>query len=188
PRRWSGRSGPSGSRSIGSRASPDDSRTPVTHRTARPRFRRPQDRARRAACRARPASERRAATLPPAPQIRDWVKVPKTPVVACRCHRSSAGTYVPEEASMPSTTPTTDRYARPVDGVQWNVPGSFETAFRWEYRDGRDSLLKLYAKGKARQWDADTRIDWSQDLDPENPEQLPDESIPIFGSPPFQRL
>jgi len=89
---------------------------------------------------------------------------------------------------MPSTTPTTDRYARPVDGVQWNVPGSFETAFRWEYRDGRDSLLRLYAKGKARQWDADTRIDWSQDLDPENPEQLPDESIPIFGSPPFQRL
>jgi hypothetical protein len=55
-------------------------------------------------------------------------------------------------------------------------------------RDGRDSLLKLYAKGKARQWDADRRIDWSQDLDPENPEQLTDESIPIFGSPPFQRL
>jgi P-aminobenzoate N-oxygenase AurF len=84
--------------------------------------------------------------------------------------------------------PTTERYARPADGVQWNVPGSFETTFRWEYQDGRDSLLKLYAKGKAKQWDVDARIDWSQDLDPENPEQLPDESIPIFGSPPFLRL
>jgi hypothetical protein len=89
---------------------------------------------------------------------------------------------------MPTALPTTDRYARPADGVQWNVPGSFETTFRWEYQDGRDSLLKLYAKGKARQWDADTRIDWSQDLDPENPEQLPDESIPIFGSAVFERL
>ncbi len=89
---------------------------------------------------------------------------------------------------MPTAMPTADRYARPAEGVQWNVPGSFETTFRWEYQDGRDSLLKLYAKGKARQWDADSRIDWSQDLDPENPEQLPDESIPIFGSAPFERL
>jgi hypothetical protein len=89
---------------------------------------------------------------------------------------------------MPTMTPTADRYARPADGVAWTVPGSFDTTFRWEYQDGRDSLLKLYAKGKARQWDADTRIDWSQDLDPENPEQLPDESIPIFGSGVFARL
>jgi P-aminobenzoate N-oxygenase AurF len=84
--------------------------------------------------------------------------------------------------------PTTERYARTAAGVQWSVPGSFETTFRWEYQDGRDSLLKLYAKGKAKQWDVDSRIDWSQDLDPENPEQLPDESIPIFGSPVYERL
>jgi bacterioferritin len=45
---------------------------------------------------------------------------------------------------------------------------------------------ELYAKGEQRQWDADTRIDWSLDLDPENPEQLPDESI--FGSDVFERL
>jgi hypothetical protein len=83
---------------------------------------------------------------------------------------------------------TADRYARPAEGAAWTVPGSFDTTFRWEYQDGRESLLKLYAKGKARQWDADARIDWSQDLDPENPEQLPDESIPIFGSPVFARL
>src|SRR5262245_21877779 len=84
---------------------------------------------------------------------------------------------------------TADRYALPApDGTQWNVPGSFETTFRWEYQDGRDSLLKLYAKGKARQWDAASRIDWSLDLDPENPEELPDETIPLFGSDVFARL
>ena len=83
---------------------------------------------------------------------------------------------------------TMDRYAAPAGGDRWDVAQEFSTAFRWEYADGDDSLLKLYAKGKQRQWDADTRIDWSLDLDPENPEQLPDESIPIFGSQPFERL
>ncbi len=83
---------------------------------------------------------------------------------------------------------TMDRYAAPADGDRWDVAQEFSTAFRWEYADGSDSLLKLYAKGKQRQWDAETRIDWSLDLDPENPEQLPDESIPIFGSAVFQRL
>jgi hypothetical protein len=77
---------------------------------------------------------------------------------------------------------TVDRYARSAGPVDWSIPGSFDTNFRWEYQDGRESLLKLYQKGKDKQWDATSRIDWSQDLDPENPEQLPDESIPIFGS------
>jgi hypothetical protein len=83
---------------------------------------------------------------------------------------------------------TRDRYALPPGDDRWDVPGHFDTTFRWEYADGRDALIKLYAKGKQRQWDADTRIDWSQDLDPENPEELPDETIPIFASQVFQRL
>ncbi len=83
---------------------------------------------------------------------------------------------------------TQDRYAIAPGPIDWAVSGTFDTNFRWEYQDGRDSLLKLYQKGKDKQWDATERIDWSQDLDPENPEQLPDESIPIFGSAPFERL
>jgi hypothetical protein len=83
---------------------------------------------------------------------------------------------------------THDRYAFPSGGVDWAVPGSFATTFRWEYQDGRESLLRLYQKGKDRQWDAAERIDWSQNLDPENPEQLPDEAIPLFGSQVFERL
>jgi len=83
---------------------------------------------------------------------------------------------------------THDRYAIPADTDDWHVPNTFDTNFRWEYEDGRESLLRLYQKGKDRQWDAATRIDWSQDLDPENPEQLPDESIPIHASDAFRRL
>jgi hypothetical protein len=83
---------------------------------------------------------------------------------------------------------TQERYATASGPVDWAVPGTFDTNFRWEYQDGRDSLLKLYQKGKDRQWDATSRIDWSQNLDPENPEELPDESIPIFGSAVFDRL
>ncbi len=83
---------------------------------------------------------------------------------------------------------TQERYARPVENVDWDVPGTFDTTFRWEYQDGRQSLLKLYEKGKERQWNANTRIDWSQDLDPENPEQVPDETIPLHGSEVFARL
>jgi hypothetical protein len=83
---------------------------------------------------------------------------------------------------------TQERYATAIDADRWEVPGTFDTTFRWEYADGRESLLKLYSKGKQRQWDADTRIDWSQNIDPENPGQLPDESIPIFASDVFRRM
>jgi hypothetical protein len=72
--------------------------------------------------------------------------------------------------------------------VEWKVPQSFDTQFRWDYDSGHASLLKLYEKAKSRQWNATTRIDWSEDLDPENPEQLPDQAIPIFGSDVFARL
>ena len=83
---------------------------------------------------------------------------------------------------------TMHRYPTPLDATEWNVPQSCETVFRWEYEDGREKLLNLYAKGKRLQWDAAERIDWSQDLDPENPQGLPDEVIPIFGSEVWQRL
>jgi hypothetical protein len=83
---------------------------------------------------------------------------------------------------------TMDRYPKPMTDPKWHRPQSFETAFTWEYDDGRDKLLNLYRKGKKLQWDAAERIDWSQDLDPENPSGLPDEIIPIFGSDIWNKL
>ncbi len=83
---------------------------------------------------------------------------------------------------------TQRRYAIPVEGSTWQVPNAFETVFRWEYEDGRDALMNLYEKGKKLQWNTNVRIDWSQDLDPENPQELPDESVSIFGSPMWEKL
>jgi hypothetical protein len=83
---------------------------------------------------------------------------------------------------------TMSRYPTPLDAPEWHVPQAYDTTFRWEYEDGRDKLLGLYAKGKRLQWDAAERIDWSQDLDPENPQGLPDAIIPIHGSEVWERL
>jgi P-aminobenzoate N-oxygenase AurF len=83
---------------------------------------------------------------------------------------------------------TKDLYARIPEETGWDVHQNFDASFRWEYEDGREKLLNLYDKGKRLQWDAAERIDWSQDLDPENPALLPDEVIPIFGSDVWRRL
>ena len=83
---------------------------------------------------------------------------------------------------------TTYRYTLPVEETEWKFDGHTDVAFTWEYDDNREGLLQLYAKGKQQQWDAAERIDWSQDLDPENPSGLPDEVVPIFGSDAWQRL
>ena len=83
---------------------------------------------------------------------------------------------------------TEQRYARPVEGLEWPVSGQFDTVFEWEYEAGTESLRRLYQKGKRLQWDQETRIDWSQDLDPENPQGLPDEAIVIYDSPVWNKL
>src|SRR5512146_3153225 len=89
----------------------------------------------------------------------------------------------------PGRAMTTElRYALPVDQTNWTIGGQSETVLRWEYEDGRDALLALYDKGKKQQWDAAERIDWSLDLDPENPMGLPDEAIAIYGSDLWNKL
>ena len=75
------------------------------------------------------------------------------------------------------------RYQLPVEQTGWKLNGETEATFSWEYEDGREKLLALYDKGKKQQWDAATRIDWSLELDPENPQEIDDRLIPIFGSP-----
>lgn len=80
------------------------------------------------------------------------------------------------------------RYQLPVAETGWTLQGETWTAFTWEYEDEREKLLALYDKGKKQQWDAAERIDWSQDLDPENPQEIDDRLIPIFGSDVWNRL
>lgn len=84
---------------------------------------------------------------------------------------------------------STHRYAVPLEQTRWDIPGvTSEVSFNWEYDAGRDRLLNLYDKGKQKQWDAQVRIDWDQDIDPADTSAAPDEILPIFGSEEWDRL
>lgn len=78
---------------------------------------------------------------------------------------------------------TRDKYTEVPAPYSWQVPCTGDAHFTWEYDEGRARLLSLYQKGKDKQWDAQSRIDWTQDVDPMNPIGLPDEMHPLFGSP-----
>jgi len=79
-------------------------------------------------------------------------------------------------------------YQLPVEITNWKFDGATEIAFNWEYEDGSADLLNLYEKGKQQQWDTSTRIDWSQELFEGNPMGMADETIPIYGSPFWDKM
>jgi len=79
-------------------------------------------------------------------------------------------------------------YQLPVEITNWKFDGATEIAFNWEYEDGSADLLNLYEKGKQQQWDTSTRIDWSQELFEGNPMGMADETIPIYGSPFWEKM
>jgi hypothetical protein len=67
------------------------------------------------------------------------------------------------------------------DGWAFDTPAT--TAFDWVYDDGRAQLLRLYDKGTRKQWIGSDRLDWSLDIDPDNPLGMPDEVIAIHDTP-----
>ena len=69
----------------------------------------------------------------------------------------------------------------------WSFPLAGDTRFTWTYDVERQKLLSLYQKGKDKQWDAQSRIDWDLDLDPDNPLGMPVEVVPIHGIPEFEK-
>jgi hypothetical protein len=80
------------------------------------------------------------------------------------------------------------RYTLPVVQTGWSVGSQVATEFNWEYDDGSSKLLQLYETSKKQQWNASDRIDWSQELDPENPQELDDRMIPIYGTKLWDKL
>ena len=64
----------------------------------------------------------------------------------------------------------------------WGIGSSITTLFDFDYQDGRDQLLRLYDKGTRRQWIGSDRIDWSREIDHDNPAGMPDTVVPIFGT------
>src|SRR6201997_3462209 len=81
---------------------------------------------------------------------------------------------------------TRDKYTDVPAPYSWEVASAGDARFTWEYDEGRARLLSLYQKGKDKQWDAQSRIDWAQDVDPNNPVGLRDEFHPLFGSPMWE--
>src|SRR5439155_11717983 len=79
-------------------------------------------------------------------------------------------------------------YTLPIDQTLWHIDGQTTTAFNWEYDATRDRLLGLYEKGKEKQWNTNTRLDWSIAVDPGSQGNGPDESIPIFGSEMWEAM
>jgi hypothetical protein len=65
-------------------------------------------------------------------------------------------------------------------------PVSATLSFDHDSHDER--VATLYENGVKRQWDARTRIDWSSELDRDNPLGLPDTTIPLYGTPIWDRL
>ena len=83
---------------------------------------------------------------------------------------------------------STRYYTLPVEQTQWEVPSGSTTVFNWEYDETRNRLLTLYEKGKEKQWNAQTRLDWSIDVEPGSPDNIPDYYIPIYGSDMWEAL
>jgi P-aminobenzoate N-oxygenase AurF len=79
-------------------------------------------------------------------------------------------------------------YALPVEITDWKFDGATDIQFNWEYDAGSDALLELYEKGKKQQWDASTRLDWSLELNPDNPMELKDEAISIYGTDYWRKM
>ena len=84
------------------------------------------------------------------------------------------------ESQTPRTVAETAR--------SWRLPAAGETIFDFGYTNGRDQLLRLYDKGTRRQWVASDRIDWSVDVDWDNPLGVPDESIMLIGTPWWDKM
>jgi para-aminobenzoate N-oxygenase AurF len=79
-------------------------------------------------------------------------------------------------------------YTLPVDQTRWEIESGATTVFDWAYDQTRDRLLTLYEKGKEKQWNANTRLDWSIEVDPGSQGNVPDYYIPIYGSDIWERM
>ena len=80
------------------------------------------------------------------------------------------------------------KYTVPMEETHWKFPASGEVAFTWDYDARSEDLLRLYSKGKKEQWDAEQRIDWSLPVDPEDPMQMDDQVVPLYGTPLWKKL
>ncbi len=53
------------------------------------------------------------------------------------------------------------------DALDHTTPNNADTTFTWDYERSRPALGKLYERAKTAQWNAETDLDWSIDVDVE---------------------
>ena len=82
---------------------------------------------------------------------------------------------------------THELYTAPVEMSTWDVDMHGAARFTWEYDGSRDELLRLYQKGKDKQWDQVHRIDWSEEVDPTDVLGVPEEAISIHGTDVWEK-
>ena len=75
----------------------------------------------------------------------------------------------------------------PIDQDLERVLTSFDTCYVWRYGSIKEGLRSLYAKAKTEQWDGEEALDWSIQVDPEEP-LLPVELNPLKDYGPFRKM
>lgn len=91
---------------------------------------------------------------------------------------------VPVERPVLTTRPRT----RPLEGdseAGLLVESIRDDRFGWEYSSTRPELRRLYEKAKEKQWNVSTDIDWSIDVDPDDPGGL-SEYLPVMAADAFE--
>jgi hypothetical protein len=83
---------------------------------------------------------------------------------------------------------TLDDPWRTLEASVWDIQATGSARFSWDYDDGRDRLLALYQKGKDKQWDAVTRIDWDLEVDPYDALGIPDANLAVYGTPHWDKM
>ncbi|MGG2458696.1 ferritin-like domain-containing protein [Streptomyces sp. RGM 3693] len=90
---------------------------------------------------------------------------------------------------------TRELYVQDPGDSLWTVPATGAARFSWEAMypgekngSGRDRLLALYQKGKDKQWDANTRIDWDLEVDPKDPLGTPDDALSLYDTPYWDKM
>ena len=63
------------------------------------------------------------------------------------------------------------------------MPASHQAHFDFQYQGDYPEMYDLYRRAVAGQWDAETKLDWSIDVDPHDPERfvLPLDFVPVAG-------
>ena len=67
-------------------------------------------------------------------------------------------------------------------------PVSTPATMNEQYGEGPAALSRLYQKAKAAQWNVETEFDWTYEFDPENPLNLHDGTLLLFGTSVWDSL